>query len=208
MKKRIRLKKKKNIKWTPFVLIILIIFIISLASKQIRKSAQIYIESKTKEILTKELNQTIKDYLPKENIFKIEKDGNEIIGASLDNEIMTEKLVLINEKIEKKLDSMNNTIIFKMPLFALTNNVFFANKGPKIPIKYMSNGNIITNIRTEVKNYGLNNALITAYLDINIECTIILPITIKKIEINQTVILGTRIIQGKIPNYYIGTNSS
>ena len=208
MKKRIRLKKKKNIKWTPFVLIILIIFIISLASKQIRKSAQIYIESKTKEILTKELNQTIKDYLPKENIFKIEKDGNEIIGASLDNEIMTEKLVLINEKIEKKLDSMNNTIIFKMPLFAPTNNVFFANKGPKIPIKYMSNGNIITNIRTEVKNYGLNNALITAYLDINIECTIILPITIKKIEINQTIVLGTRIIQGKIPNYYIGTNSS
>ena len=208
MKKRIRLKKKKNIKWTPFVLIILIIFIISLASKQIRKSSQIYIESKTKEILTKELNKTIKDYLPKENIFKIEKDGNEIIGASLDNEIMTEKLVLINEKIEKKLDSMNNTIIFKMPLFAPTNNVFFANKGPKIPIKYMSNGNIITNIRTEVKNYGLNNALITAYLDINIECTIILPITIKKIEINQTIVLGTRIIQGKIPNYYIGTNSS
>ena len=208
MKKRIRLKKKKNIKWTPFVLIILIIFIISLASKQIRKSAQIYIESKTKEILTKELNQTIKDYLPKENIFKIEKDGNEIIGASLDNEIMTEKLVLINEQIEKKLDSMNNTIIFKMPLLAPINNVFFANKGPKIPIKYMSNGNIITNIRTEVKNYGLNNALITAYLDINIECTIILPITIKKIEINQTVVLGTRIIQGKIPNYYIGTNSS
>ena len=208
MKKRIRLKKKKNIKWTPFVLIILIIFIISLASKQIRKSSQIYIESKTKEILTKELNKTIKDYLPKENIFKIEKDGNEIIGVSLDNEIMTEKLVLINEQIEKKLDSMNNTIIFKMPLLAPINNVFFANKGPKIPIKYMSNGNIISNIRTEVKNYGINNALIMAYLDINIECSIILPITIKKIEMNQTIVLGTRIIQGEIPNYYLGMNSN
>ena len=50
MKKRIRLKKKKNIKWTLIILVLLITFIISLASKQIRKSAQIYIEAKTKEI--------------------------------------------------------------------------------------------------------------------------------------------------------------
>ena len=125
MKKRIRLKKKKNIKWTLIILVLLITFIISLASKQIRKSAQIYIEAKTKEIVSKEITLTIKDYLPKENIFKIEKDGNEIIGASLDNEIMNQKLVLINEKIEQKLDSMNNTIIFKMPLLASTNNIFF-----------------------------------------------------------------------------------
>ena len=207
MKKRIRLKKKKNIKWTLIILVLLITFIISLASKQIRKSAQIYIEAKTKEIVSKEITLTIKDYLPKENIFKIEKDGNEIIGASLDNEIMNQKLVLINEKIEQKLDSMNNTIIFKMPLLASTNNIFFANKGPKIPIKDRSNGNIINNIRTEVKNYGLNNALITAYLDLNIECSIILPITIKKVEVNQTIVLGTRIIQGKIPNYYVNNNT-
>ena len=71
----------------------------------------------------------------------------------------------------------------------------------------MSNGNIINNIRTEVKNYGLNNALITAYLDLNIECSIILPITIKKVEVNQTIVLGTRIIQGKIPNYYVSNNT-
>ena len=71
----------------------------------------------------------------------------------------------------------------------------------------MSNGNIINNIRTEVKNYGLNNALITAYLDLNIECSIILPITIKKVEVNQTIVLGTRIIQGKIPNYYVNNNT-
>ena len=74
MKKRIRLKKKKNIKWTLIILVLLITFIISLASKQIRKSAQIYIEAKTKEIVSKEITLTIKDYLPKENIFKIEKE--------------------------------------------------------------------------------------------------------------------------------------
>ena len=62
MKKRIRLKKKKNIKWTLIILVLLITFIISLASKQIRKSAQIYIEAKTKEIVSKEITLTIKDY--------------------------------------------------------------------------------------------------------------------------------------------------
>ena len=109
--------------------------------------------------------------------------------------------------IQKKLDSMENTIVFKMPLFAPTNNIFLAHKGPKIPLKFKMVGNISNNLRTEVKNYGINNALITAYLDIIIECSVILPITYENIKINQTVTLAMKVIQGKIPNYYMPTKN-
>ena len=93
-----------------------------------------------------------------------------------------------------------------MPLFAPTNNIFIANIGPKIPIKFKTIGNVLSNIRTEVKNYGINNALITAYIDIKIECQVILPLNQENIEINQNNVVAMKVIQGKIPNYYIPTN--
>lgn len=205
MKKRIKLKKKRKINYLYLILII-IILIIFLASKQIRNASNLYVEAKTKEIITKSINKSIKNNLPFDNIFIIEKDNNKIIGITLNNEIMNQKLTQINEEISKEIDSMNNTIIFKMPLFAPSNNIFVMNLGPKIKVRYQTNGNIINNIRTEVKNYGLNNALISAYMDIEIKSYVILPFIKKEIDIKQTILLGTRIIQGEIPNYFIGQN--
>lgn len=205
MKKRIKLKKKRKINYLYLILII-IILIIFLASKQIKNAANLYVEAKTKEIITKSINKSIKNNLPINNIFMIEKDNNKIIGITLNNEIMNQKLTQINEEISKEIDSMNNTIIFKMPLFAPSNNIFIMQLGPKIKVRYQTNGNIINNIRTEVKNYGLNNALISAYMDIEIKSYVILPFIKKEIDIKQTILLGTRIIQGEIPNYFIGKN--
>lgn len=205
MKKRIKLKKKRKINYLYLILII-IILIIYLASKQIRNASNLYVEAKTKEIITKSINKSIKNNLPFDNIFIIEKDNNKIIGITLNNEIINQKLTQINEEISNEIDSMNNTIIFKIPLFAPTNNIFVMQLGPKIKVRYQTNGNIINNIRTEVKNYGLNNALISAYMDIEIKSYAILPFIKKEIDIKQTILLGTRIIQGEIPNYFIGQN--
>ena len=110
MKKRIRLKKKKNIKWTLIILVLLITFIISLASKQIRKSAQIYIEAKTKEIVSKEITLTIKDYLPKENIFKIEKDGFNLF-IYYDSQLYANELADSVDRANKKNEACDKKLL-------------------------------------------------------------------------------------------------
>lgn len=208
MKKRIHLKKKKSFKLFWIIIIVAILLLItSCASKKIKKSTQKFASSEIKKIISKTITESIKESTLEKDIFEIQKDNDEIIAINIDNKTINEEIVNINNIIQKKLDSMENTIVFKMPLFAPTNNIFLVHKGPKIPIKFKMVGNISNNLRTEVKNYGINNALITAYLDIIIECSVILPITYENVKINQTVTLAMKVIQGKIPNYYMPTKN-
>lgn len=206
MKKKIHLKKKKKRRYILIILIILIV--ISMASIKIKKNTKSYAIAQTKKIISQSITDTIAKIVIDDNIFKIERNNDEIISINLDNEKTNSIITNINKNIQIKLDSMENTIVFQMPLFAPTNNVFFSSLGPKIPIKFKTIGNIINNLRTEVKNYGINNAVITTIADIKIEINVILPLSIDNIEINQTITLATKIIQGKIPNYYIPLKNS
>lgn len=204
MKKRIHLKKKKNFKLFWIIIIIAIILTITAcASSKIKKNTQSFASAEIKKIISKTITESIEESTIEKDIFEIQKNNDEIIAINIDNKTINEVITNINNVIQQKLDSMENTIVFKIPLFASTNNIFLAHKGPKIPIKFKVIGNILNNLRTEVKNYGINNALITAYLDIIIECKVILPITNEDIQINQTITLAMKILQGKIPDYYI-----
>lgn len=207
MKKRIHLKKRKKISifWI-IIILVTFIFIIGMASNKIKKTSQSYANNEIKKTISKVITESIKENLNEENIFNIEKNNEDITSIDIDTKKTNTILVNINNTIQKKIDSIENTIIFKMPLFAPTNNIFIANIGPKIPIKFKTIGNVLSNIRTEVKNYGINNALITAYIDIKIECQVILPLNQENIEINQNNVVAMKVIQGKIPNYYIPTN--
>lgn len=207
MKKKIHLKKKKKIKKLWFLIPIIFIILIFIASKKISKTAQVYASSEIKKIITNKITETISQVKVEENIFVVEKNNDEISSINVDNAALNSIIGIINKNIQDKLDSMENTIVFKMPLLSPTNNIFLSNIGPTIPIKYKTIGNIINNLRTEVKNYGINNAVIVTYADIKIDCSVILPITIEDIEIVQTITLATKIIQGKIPSYYFGKNN-
>lgn len=206
MKKKIHLKKKKKRRYILIFLIIVII--ISMASLKIKKNTKSYAIAQTKKIISQSITDSISKTVIDDNIFKIEKNNDEIISINLDNVKTNSIITNINKNIQIKLDSMEDTIVFQMPLFAPMNNVFFSSLGPKIPIKFKTVGNIINNLRTEVKNYGINNAIITTLADIKIEINVILPLSIDNIEINQTITLATKIIQGKIPNYYIPLKNS
>ncbi len=204
MKKRIHLKKKRkfSIFWI-IIIITIILFIISIASNKIKKSSQDYANHEIKKIISGIINETIKENSVKENIFKIEKEDEKITSIDIDAEKINYILANINQNIQTKMDSMQNTIVFKMPLFAPLNNVFLSTKGPKIPIKFLVLGAVLSNIRTELENYGINNALIKIYIDTEISTKVILPINSENVTINQTNILAIKIIQGNIPNYYL-----
>jgi len=100
-------------------------------------------------------------------------------------------------------------IIFEVPIGIASNNFILANLGPKIPIKLSITGEIESNISTSVVEYGINSALITLYINIQVSEQILMPFITKKITINQKIPLSISIINGKIPNYYLnGINSN
>ena len=61
---------------------------------------------------------------------------------------------------------------------------------------------MVTGFSTEVQEYGINNALIKLLVDIQINSKIILPITSKDIQINCSIPIAIKLIQGKVPSYY------
>ena len=55
-----------------------------------------------------------------------------------------------------------------------------------------------------IKNYGINNALIEITLDITVKEKVILPINTEEITVTQTLPIALKIIKGTVPNYYSG----
>ena len=82
---------------------------------------------------------------------------------------------------------------------------------PKITVKINYTDALLTNIYTKITNYGMNNALVEAYIKISIEGQIITPITKNAEKIDYDMLISSKIINGRVPLYYggyISTSSS
>ena len=75
--------------------------------------------------------------------------------------------------------------------------------GPKIPVKLSLLGDVITGFSTDVTEYGINNALIKLMIDVKVDTRIILPIISEEITINANIPIAMKVVQGKIPDYYM-----
>lgn len=101
------------------------------------------------------------------------------------------------------MNLLEKGIIFEIPLGIVTNSAFLHNLGPKIPVKLSLIGDVSTGFSTKIEEYGINNALLKVTIDIEVDTQIILPITSNKITIDCSIPIAIKVIQGKIPNYYL-----
>ena len=108
------------------------------------------------------------------------------------------------------LFGLKKGIIFEIPSGLVFENTFFSNLGPTIPIKLNLVGDIISEVTTKVTNYGINNALIEVRICIKLTEQVILPLATNRIEIESSVPVALKLIQGTVPNYYLNgiSNSS
>ncbi len=107
--------------------------------------------------------------------------------------------------IEYDKEKLKKGIIYEIPILAITRNAFLANLGPKIPVKLNLIGSVVSNIKTKINQYGINNALVEVYVNIEVTEQVNLPFMSKRITINTEVPVALKVIQGKIPLYYQGS---
>ena len=94
---------------------------------------------------------------------------------------------------------------FWVPSGIFIHNSLISNIGPKIPINLKMIGSVNSELLTDVKEYGINNSLITISLEIRMELMVVLPINSEIITVSNTVPIAIKIIQGKVPNIYGGS---
>lgn len=206
---------------------LLIYFLGRKINNKILLISEIEVSKISKTVINESVNKTISDNVDISELFHIEKNnaGN-IQMIDFNSQVVNEMLDVVNENVKKYfielengkssiVDVRNNLItntaivsskqgiIFEIPIGMLSNNAFLSNIGPKIPVKVSLSGEMESNIKTEIEDYGINNSVLKIIINVTVSEQIILPLVSKKITVDNDVPIAIKMIQGQIPNYYI-----
>lgn len=205
-----KLKKKKSIKnkllFSIFLITICSLVFLYYISNRVLPSVLTYSENIVKEegimLVSENVSKNIIKILDKEKLFKIEKD-NEGNIESIDydskvvNEIINEASITVQDNFNRFQKKKDNIVTY-VPIFSSTDNIFLENLGPKIPIKLKLDGNVITSLETNVKEYGFNSALIEISIKVEANAEVIVPLKTKKEKIVNVIPISIKIVQGNV----------
>lgn len=218
---RFRSYKKNKVKLyiSRALIVIIISFICSLLfinyfSKKIDNILFPMAETKVRKIISTLINDSTKNIEFSENLFSIVKDSNdEIKMINYDSYEATKIINEVTSNIEERLNKIyednsnksdfENYIVQEIPFGSIMNSSLLNGLGPKIKIKSKMVGSIISNIETEVKPYGINNAYIETRIYLEVRARIFLPFVTEEIKISNVIPISMNIVQGNVPEGYI-----
>lgn len=205
-------KRLKQLLIIIIIMIILSIILIYIYSKKISPVIMKYALIDSKKIgisiISKGVNEEVTKILDNNDIFYIEKDKNDVVETIDYNTKVVNELLSIVSRITydnlKDIEKNNNGIITRIPIGVVTDNVFFNNLGPKVPVKINLDGNVLTSLKSDVKEYGLNSALIQISVKVEANIDVIIPLKVEKIIIVNEVPVSIKIIKGNVSSIFTG----
>ena len=230
--KRIRLKRKFKIKNSILIILLLIISLfISLKFINLKVNPILldYANMEARKLSSIIINDAVSKNFKSINVddlFIITKDNEEIKSIDFNpiivNQALTSTTTLIQTNlkyleqgkiellnlntdalIDYNTDKLRQGIIYEIPSGVIFGNSFLANIGPKIPVRFSIVGDIVSYVNTNVTDYGINNALIEVNVVLDLSIQVILPFVTDKIDIETSIPVALKLIQGGVPNYYL-----
>lgn len=200
----------KNLKRKQKVTKIFIIMVIAFSTVKIVLDAILPIfdtlcKDKAKSIATiianEEATNVMKEHTYDE-IFTLEKDKDGNITMIKSNIIAINEIISdVAVKIQNKIDQ-NGRENIEIALGSFTGFKLLSGKGPGIPIKISSIGNVETDLRSEFSEKGINQTLHRVYLQVDCEVSILTPYNSIAEKVSNQVLLIENVIVGKIPSTY------
>lgn len=96
-------------------------------------------------------------------------------------------------------------LVLELPMFIASDYALMSNLGPKIYMKVNFVGSILTNIKSKITEYGINNALVELYVTIKLSQELISPVTDNELSIEYDCLIASQVINGTVPNIYGGS---
>lgn len=238
LKKKYLFFQKQYSKWNLLIGVIILImitffFAFRFINRKITPILMEYAELQVGRMATQVIRQAVStevtDKISIDDLFLITRDNNGDIKTIDLNPIHVNRMTgLVTEKVSDyltkveigEIDNLNLSaelfdskkvkkgIIFEIPSGIIFKNPILTNIGPKIPVKLNLIGDIATDIRTKVTNYGINNALIEVLVYVQVTEQVILPFASKRVTVEMNVPIALKLIQGTVPNYYFNGNAS
>lgn len=189
------------------------LFVISFFYKKINATVMPIAEAKTRKYVTEIINNSTDDIKFENDLFVIEKSNdNEIKMITYNSYEATQLINKITHNIQDSFDELESVfngkdkfIVDEIPLGVIFKNALLRNFGPKIRVRMDIVGDVLSELETEVKPYGINNALVEVRVRLRSNARVILPLTTKEINIINVIPISINIVNGSIPEAYIAT---
>lgn len=203
-------KKKFNIMFIiSLIIVVNAVFLLYYFSEKITPKMVEMAKIKANDEVYSLINNNVGERLRKvdlTNLLKLTKNANnEIVFAEYDLNTIYTIVDELTDVLEEDNLMHSKGVVLNIPVGMASNSMFLNNLGPKIPVKVSVVGNVLTNIKTKITNYGLNNALAEVYVTLDITEQVIVPMTYDKLKTNYELLISTFFINGKVPSFYGST---
>lgn len=217
------------------VVSILVLNIITRVSKQINRSLIIYAKTEAQKITSLIIYQSIDEEFASfegmDDLVMVEKDlQGKIVGVEYNSILVNQLLTKVTRNIHENLknfeegnideidfindlpdkydrDKFKSGIIYELPVGIIANNSLLGNVGPNIPVRLKIVGSVESNVVANVKDYGINNAMIELKLCIDVKTRVILPMISEELNMDTEVLIAVKIINGEVPRYYVNSQN-
>lgn len=208
-----KIKRKRKNLFIVFIIIVMAFVWINIIGNRVTDKVLYVLESE----IEKEVNEYVFNTFTKKMM--VNSDYNKLINISKNKKeeiltidynmkevysLLSDSLVQLKENISKIDINLNDKNVLVVPLGIGSDNIFISNFGPKIPVKINMLNEVYMGYKTKVSNYGINSILVELYLDITITNKIITIVRENNFNKEYEVLVSSRIITGKIPDYYNG----
>ena len=200
------------------IIIIIVAFLLSImVINYLYKSFNLTImpiaEAKTRKYVTEIINNSTDNIKFENDLFVIEKStDNEIKMITYNSYEATKLINEITHNIQDSFDELESVfnghdkyVVDDIPMGVIFKNGLLRNFGPKIKVRIDIVGDVISELETEVKPYGINNALVEVRVKLNANARVILPLVSKEVNVSNVIPISINIVNGSIPDAYIAT---
>lgn len=174
------------------------------------------INSRTSSVL--DVNTIIENLPPGSSDMITTRFNTEII-----NQVRAETQTLVKEYLEQAergdlnhLPNLDNIeydvgrmeagdgIVFFVPMGQALNLPILGNLGPAIPIRFHIIGNVHSDVVSNIREFGINNAYVEILIHFEVNVQIIIPFASKSATVEQNIPVAIGLVQGSVPNIYTG----
>lgn len=172
------------------------------------------INSRTADVM--DVNDIIEE-IPSDNANSVTTKFNAEIINRFQSEITTLVQTHLEQAEEGNLDNLpylddieydpsamedNGGIVFFVPLGQATNIPLLGNLGPKIPIRFHVIGDVQSDVVTNIREFGINNAMVEVNILIKVNVQVIVPLATKTTTIKRSIPVALGLISGEVPQIY------
>lgn len=197
-----KLIKKLKFKLRVVFIVIALIYVIITILNTLGNKLVVYVKQEASNKAMNNINMIIdSEFIKTLDLTDIIGNDKTIINTIKINKILKAANNKLNESI-----NLNRVEKLFVPYNLLINDMLYNENSKGFYIRSMVSNSYKTDVYVDVEDFGLNNSVVSIYLDVKVDIDIVFPFYDLNEEVNSKILLTMMIVEGNVPNGIIYSN--